>query len=83
MIKALLAAAVVVRRMTVSIMLLILLVSPYPSSSMPTNWISNTPATPFLQEVIFSANFEDNSGDNNWTLTSLSLIHISEPTRPY
>ena len=53
-----------------SILLLTLLSSPYLFSSTSLNNHNDIPANPFLQEVIFSANFEDNSGDNNWTLTS-------------
>ena len=34
----------------------------------------------FSYEIIF---IDDGSSDNSWDIIELSLIHISEPTRPY
>ena len=70
MIKALLATAMVAKRMTVSILLLILIPSLYLTSS--DSLATKNAVSPYLlmEEVIFNANFENNLGDNDWTLVS-------------
>ena len=73
MIKALLATAMVAKRMTVSILLLILLLSSYPTFSGRTTIDNDETPYQFMEEVIFSANFENNLEDNNWTLTSSAV----------
>ena len=85
MINALLATALVAKRMAVSILLLILLSSLYLSSTGSIPTINYSVVNPIMDEVIFSADFEDNDGDNNWTLSSFATDGnwINDVPSPY